>query len=275
MNRSIKTPNRAAAGFTLLEVVFGMMIAGIVLTGVYQTAVTCLRLSQKVTDRQQGEMHLHALLGVLRRNIEDIPGNAKISMEPPEGSGGSLVSEIVLEDYPLAFTWAGVSAGSKRVLLISDKDPRGGTRIRVRYLNEEEAEAHAEGNRLDENGLGMTLMDGLKNVFWRFYNQRTEEWEEDWVRPNERPSLVEMNIEFYDDSDPLRAVFWIPVVVNPETVARGQGQTQGARRSAPTAPGGDRTVRPPTGGGNRTVRPPTGGRPSGSRSPGVARPPGR
>ena len=30
MNRSIKTTNRAAAGFTLLEVVFGMMIAGIV-----------------------------------------------------------------------------------------------------------------------------------------------------------------------------------------------------------------------------------------------------
>jgi prepilin-type N-terminal cleavage/methylation domain-containing protein len=252
MNRSIKTPHRAAAGFTLLEVVFGMMIAGIVLTGVYQTAVACLRLSQTVTDRQQGEMHLHALLGVLRRNIEDIPGNAKISMEPPEGFGGALASEIVLEDFPLAFTWAGVAAGSKRVLLITDKDPRGGTRIRIQYLSEEEAEEHADGRQVSEDdALGMTLMDGLKSVYWRFYNQRTEEWEEDWVRPNERPSLVEMNIEFYDDSDPLRSVFWIPVVVNPETVARGQGQS-GARRSAPTGGG----VAPPPGGGG-APRPPT------------------
>jgi type II secretion system protein J len=268
MNLSTRTRSSGASGFTLLEVVFGMMLAGIVLTGVYQTAVGCLRLSQTVTDRQQGEMHLHALLGVLRRNIEDIPGNAKISMEPPEGMSGALASEIVLEDYPLAFTWAGVAAGSKRVLLITDKDPRGGTRIRIRYLNEDEAEMHADGRDLPEDdGLGMTLMDGLKSVSWRFYNQRTEEWEEDWVRPNERPSLVEMNIEFYDDSDPLRSVFWIPVVVNPEAVARGQGQS--GSRTAPR-----RTPTPGRPNPNIDGRPP---RPTGGNTPAprpIARPPG-
>lgn len=257
MNPSIRTPNKRSA-FTLLEVVFGVMIASMVITGIYATAVGCLRLANKVTIRQQDEMHLHSLLGVMRRNIEDIPGNAKISMEPPEGLGGALRSEIVLEDYPLAFSWAGVAAGSKRVLIISEKDPRGGTQIRVRYLNEEEAEEHADQGRIsDEDGVGLVLIDGLKSVWWRFYNQRTEEWEEDWVRPNERPSLVEMNIEFYDDSEPLRSVFWIPVVVNPETVVRG---VQGGQRGG---------VRPPPGGGNGGVR-----QPPGRENGGVRRPPG-
>ena len=263
----------------MLEVILGIGIASMVLTGIYGTAVGCLRLSQKVTDHQQLEMHMHSFLGVMRRNIEGIPGNAKISMEPPEGFGGVARSEIVLEDYPLAFSWAGVPAGAKRVLIISDKDPRGGTRIRIRYLSAEEAEAHAEGGAIDEEGLGITLIDGLKSVWWRFLNQRTlnaggspdEYWEEDWVRPNERPSLVEMNIEFYDSSEDLRAVFWVPVVLDPATVVRGV--QSGNRPGGGSGSGGGRggVVRPP-GSGGRDARPPGGGgtsRPSGGSRPGA------
>jgi len=246
------------------------MIASIVIYGIFKTAVGCLDLSSAVTERQQKEMHLHSMLGVLRRNIEDIPGNARISMESPDDTGGR--SEIVLEDYPLAFSWAGVAAGSKRILIISDKDARGGSQIRIRYLNAEEAQIHAEGNEISEDdALGIVLMDGLKNIWWRFYNQRTadanqrtgdsgsaeEAWEEDWVRPNERPSLVEMNVEFHDGSEPLRSVFWIPVVVNPETVVRSI--QSGGNRSSGARPGGG------SGGGRGDER--------GDR-PGVQLPPG-
>ncbi len=250
----------------MLEVILGIGIASLVLTGIYSTAVGCLRLSQKITEHQQSEMHMHSFLGVMRRNVEGIPGNAKISMEPPEGLGGVARSEIVLEDYPLAFSWAGVPAGSKRVLIISDKDPRGGTRIRIRYLSAEEAEAHAEGGAIDEEGLGITLIDGLKSVWWRFLNQRTlnagnldEAWEEDWVRPNERPSLVEMNIEFYDSTEDLRAVFWVPVVLDPATVVRG---VQTGSRPGGGSSGGGRggVVRPPGSGGGAS-RSSSGSRP--------------
>jgi prepilin-type N-terminal cleavage/methylation domain-containing protein len=286
MNHSTRISAKVAAargGFTLLEVILGIMIASIVLYGIFKTAVGCLDLSNAVTERQQKEMHLHSMLGVLRRNIEDIPGNAKISMESPDETGGR--SEIVLEDYPLAFSWAGVAAGSKRVLIISDRDARGGSQIRIRYLNAEEAQIHAEGNEIPEDdALGIVLMDGLKNIWWRFYNQRTadanqrggdadsteEAWEEDWVRPNERPSLVEMNVEFHDGSEPLRSVFWIPVVVNPETVVRGiqsgGNRSSGGRpaRGAGNGRGDDRRVQLPPGSGG-AGRPPGGGagRPSG------------
>ena len=250
---------RRRGGFTLIEVVVGIGLAGMVLTGIYTIAAGAIRLGNGITEHQQAEMHLHSFLGVMRRNIEGLPGNANISMEPPEGMGGGLRSEIVLEDYPLAFAWAGVPAGFSRVLIISDRDPRGGMRIRIRYLNEEEAQIHAEGGAVDDEGLGITLIDGLKSVWWRFFNQRTanagnldEAWEQDWVRPNERPSLVEMNIEFYDSSEPLRAVFWVPVVVNPETVVRG---IQCGSGSVGGSGGRGGVVRPPGSGGGAPVQP--------------------
>ena len=285
MNHSTRTTGKgraARSGFTLLEVILGIMIASIVIYGIFKTAVGCLDLANAVTERQQKEMHLHSMLGVLRRNIEDIPGNAKISMESPDETGGR--SEIVFEDYPLAFSWAGVAAGSKRVLIISDRDARGGNQIRIRYLNSEEAQIHAEGGGLSEDeGLGIVLMDGLKNVSWRFYNQRTadanqragasdsveEAWEEDWVRPNERPSLVEMNVEFYDGSEPLRSVFWIPVVVNPETVVRSI--QSGGGRSSGSRPGG--TAGNARGGDDRRVQLPPGSG-GAARTPGAGRAPG-
>ncbi len=251
MNHSIKTPDSlpaAARGFTLLEVIIGLGLVGLVMTGIYSVAAASLKLSDDVVRRQQGEMHLHSFFSVMRRNIESMPGNARISMEPPAADGGVLRSEIVLEDYPLAFSWAGVAAGSKRVLIVSDKDPRGGTQVSIHYLNAEQADAHEQGGGFSgDDGASIVLMDGLKSVRWRFFNPRArardpeESWEEDWVRPNERPSLVEMNIEFYDGSEALRAVFWLPVVVDPETVARGsQGGNRRTRRSG---------VRPPANGG--------------------------
>ncbi|MFP6872340.1 MAG: prepilin-type N-terminal cleavage/methylation domain-containing protein [Verrucomicrobiales bacterium] len=292
MNHSTRTSGKVSAargGFTLLEVILGITVASIVLYGIFKTAVGCLDLSNAVTERQQKEMHLHSMLGVLRRNIEDIPGNARISMEPPDETGGR--SEIVLEDYPLAFSWAGVAAGSKRVLIISDRDARGGSQIRIRYLNAEEAQSHAEGNEIPEDdALGIVLMDGLKNIWWRFYNQRTadanqrggdngsteEAWEEDWVRPNERPSLVEMNVEFHDGSESLRSVFWIPVVVNPETVVRGI--QSGGNRSSGARPGGGRDGGRGDGRGDRRSDRPGVQLPPGfggaGRSPGAARPSG-
>ncbi len=273
MNRSIKTfnsPPRGRRAFTLLEVIVGIGLIGLVMTGIYSVAAASLKLANDVTFRQQHEMHLHSFLSVMRRNIEDIPGNARISMEPPAGAGGVLRSEIVLEDYPLAFSWARVAAGSKRVLVISDKDPRGGTQVRIRYLDADEAQVHSEqGSIPDDGGRGIVLIDGLKSVRWRFFNPRTrsndpeESWEEDWVRPNERPSLVEMTIEFFDESEPLRSVFWIPVVANPEAVVRGV--QNGNRNQGVVRPGGG-GVQPPDGATGTVVPDRAGGRVDG-RSP--------
>ena len=220
-------------------------------------------------------------MGLLKRNIEDIPGNAKINMEPAELQSGVARSEIALVDYPLAFSWAGVSAGSKIVFIVSgpDKSLEGASQIEIRYLNQEEAEIYEERQSLpDDLGMGIVLMNELKNVTWNFYDQNNKEWVDQWSAedyPNQRPSMVYMEISFLDESEPIQSYYWIPTVEDPATVARAtqSGNTRGNSSSSGRGSNDRRGVVRPDGSRSRgdQGRSESRGRSSGGRGP--ARPP--
>ena len=268
-------------GFTLLELIVGIGLIGIVLTGVYKVASKSIELSENVLVRQHDNLHMHSFMGLLKRNIEDIPGNAKINMEPAELQSGVARSEIALVDYPLAFSWAGVSAGSKIVFIVSgpDKSLEGASQIEIRYLNQEEAEIYEERQSLpDDLGMGIVLMNELKNVTWNFYDQNNKEWVDQWSAedyPNQRPSMVYMEISFLDESEPIQSYYWIPTVEDPATVARAtqSGNTRGNSSSSGRGSNDRRGVVRPDGSRSRgdQGRSESRGRSSGGRGP--ARPP--
>jgi prepilin-type N-terminal cleavage/methylation domain-containing protein len=276
--RSLRKANR---GFTLLELIVAIGLIGVVLTGVYKVASKSIELSDNVLIRQHENMHMHSFMGLLKRNIEDIPGNAQINMEPAQMQSGVARSEIALVDYPLAFSWAGVSAGSKIVFIVTgpDKSLQGASQIEIRYLNQEEAEVYEERQSLsDDLGMGIVLMNGLKNVTWNFYDQRNKEWVDNWSveeYPNQRPSMVYMEISFLDDSEPIQSYYWIPTVEDPASIARAtQSGNSGANRASSGRGSNDRrgVVRPD---GSRSRgdqgRNESRGRTSGGRGP--SRPP--
>ena len=268
-------------GFTLLELIVGIGLIGIVLTGVYKVASKSIELSENVLVRQHDNLHMHSFMGLLKRNIEDIPGNARINMEPVDPQSGVVRSEIALVDYPLAFSWAGVSAGSKIVFIVSgpDKSLEGASQIEIRYLNQEEAEIYEEGKSLpDDLGMGIVLMNELKNVTWNFYDQNNKEWVDQWSAedyPNQRPSMVYMEISFLDESEPIQSYYWIPTVEDPATVARAtqSGNTRGNSSSSGRGSNDRRGVVRPDGSRSRgdQGRSESRGRSSGGRGP--ARPP--
>ena len=268
-------------GFTLLELIVGIGLIGIVLTGVYKVASKSIELSENVLVRQHDNLHMHSFMGLLKRNIEDIPGNARINMEPVDPQSGVVRSEIALVDYPLAFSWAGVSAGSKIVFIVSgpDKSLEGASQIEIRYLNQEEAEIYEEGQSLpDDLGMGIVLMNELKNVTWNFYDQNNKEWVDQWSAedyPNQRPSMVYMEISFLDESEPIQSYYWIPTVEDPATVARAtqSGNTRGNSSSSGRGSNDRRGVVRPDGSRSRgdQGRSESRGRSSGGRGP--ARPP--
>lgn len=282
MNHSTRTARTkiSESAFTLLELIIGIGLIGIVLTGVYKIASASIMLSDKVLTRQHDDMHMHSFMSVMKRNIEDIPGNAKIHMEPTPGR-----SEIAFEDYPLAFSWAGVAAGSKMICIVSGPDPalQGATKIEIRYLNQEEAEIYLDNGSLSEDmGMNIVLMSGLKSVTWDFFDQRDKEWKEDWNRedhPNDRPSMVYMEIAFLDDSEPIRSYYWVPTVADPATVARAtqsgnsraNGRTSGSRGNDSRDRRGDSVDGRGGRGRGDSGRSDDGRRSSGGRGP--ARPP--
>lgn len=267
MNLSTRTTAEPAGrprGFTLLEVILGLALIVLLIGGIYAIAAASLQMSHSVVENQAEEMHLHSFVNLLRRNIEGLPGNSRIRMEAPDSAGGGYHSEFVFEEYPLAFSWSNVAAGSRIVILATEKDPLGGIRFRVRYLNEEEAEAFESGSLQADDGISLELLDGVRSALWRFYDTQTEEWVEEWPNSNQRPSMIELNFEFFDGSEPTRAVFWIPVVADPAQIVQG-ANAGGAGGPGAGGPGAGGPV-PPGGPGGVEG----GGRPQ----PGQARPGG-
>ena len=221
-------------GFTLIEVVLGLALMALLIGGVFAVARGSLQVASEVTENQQYSMKIHSYLELLRRTCEDMPGNGQILLRPMDSRG--YESDVAFVEYPLAFSWSGIPAGSHAVVLRTTRGPQGWLESRVYYLTEEQADEYLNSERLDESASQLLLMDQMKMLQWRVYDQRNEEWVTEWEEKTSRPSLVELNVQFLDGSNPIAVVFWIPTVVNPEQIARSLNT--GGGRGAAGAGGG-------------------------------------
>jgi len=226
------------SGFTLIEVVMAMGLIALLIGGVYAVARGALQISNKVLTNQQKSTLTHSFIELCRKNFESIPGNARVELNS-DNSTGVFTTELVFTDYPLAFTWSGVPAGSAEVIMFSEKESRGSLQVKLQYLTEEEAEDRRNSIAPGNLGTGLVLLTNVKLLQWRFYDPRTEEWETEWTNNNRRPSLIELNLEFFDSIEPVRAVFWVPTMVSPEEIVRQANSAdprQGSGRGGPELP---------------------------------------
>ncbi len=265
---------RAGRGFTLVEVLLGLALLGLLAGGIFAVQRGALTVSAEVAERETKVMRVHAFCELLRRTFEQAPGNARVNLMVYGGAGSDL-TEVAFTDYPLAFNWPGVTAGSKTVIFRTERAAGGlGLQAAVIYLDEEQSDAWQRGQFDETKALGrLTLLDGIAFLGWRFFNETTQEWELEWpVANTRRPSFVEMTLQFVDGYDPVRLVFWIPTMANPQTFTSnlgggGAGPGAGIPPGLPGAtPGGG----PPgaAGGGPGGGRGPGGGGPGGGRGNG-------
>ena len=239
----MKTPSifmpagRFRRGFTLIEIMLGLALMSILIGGIFAVQRGVLTVSTSVVERETQTLKVHAFCELLRRNFEQMPGNARANLQYFGGSGSDL-TEVAFTDYPLAFTWTGVAAGAKTVIFRTEKSAGGwGLQASILYLDKEQADAWQKGN-FDESKVleRITIMDGISFLGWRFFNETTQEWEEEWPLTNtRRPSYVEMTIQFMDGEDPTKLVFWIPTMANPQQFTSGFGGNQQTPQ-VPTTP---------------------------------------
>jgi prepilin-type N-terminal cleavage/methylation domain-containing protein len=253
------SPSRRKA-FSLIEVLLGLALFGILVGGIFSVQRGAMEVSQEVTQRQGKTMRMHSFCELLRRNFEALPGNAKVVLLPSGGSGSGL-SDVAFTDFPLAFTWPGVPAGSHSVIFRTARADSGvGLQASLLYLDEEQTMDY-EADKLDERKVlaRLNLMEGIMTLDWRFFNDTTQQWEVEWLRTQTaRPSFVEMKLTYLDGQDPVWLYFWIPQMANPETFTQGAGNAGGG------PPGGGE---PPPGGGPPGG--PPGAGPSGPGGPGA------
>ncbi len=248
MRVSTETLNKrriSTGGFTLLEIVLGMAILGLIVSGVYAVATGTVALSVSVSEAQNEEIRLHNFLRLLRRNFERMPGNAGITMLPVSGRGGSQESDVVFYDYPLAFHWPSVPAGSARVVLMSRASSRGAMDVGLLYLDEEAEEDYRSqmGGSSQMPGLWLHLMSDVSLFEWSFFDEtmgEAGEWVLEWEDRAKRPTIVRLQLQFYGDGldDRIESIFWVPNMINPEQLVSGGGSRRaGAGAGAGGLPG--------------------------------------
>ncbi len=289
VSAKVKAPESVASqgGFTLLEVMLAVGLMSILIGGIFSVQRGALLISVDVTTSQEEAMRMSSFAELLRRNCEQAPGNSKVHLIIPRGGNGS--SELYFKDYPLAFAWSGVSAGSKSVILRMEQNKARKFSAVVLYLDEEAAKDYENGS-LDEKAVDratgmprvrrLELMDGIESMLWEVIDDTVaatnnlgtdkEEWFPEWpLDKTKRPSRIRFKLDMVDSSEPLALTFWIPSMVSPEQFANGGGGAGGGGAGG----GGGLTPQPgpPQGGG--AGGPPQGGRggrgTGGSGGPGI------
>ena len=218
-----------------------------------------------------------------------MPGNARVNLQVWGGSGSDQ-TEVAFTDYPLAFTWPGVTAGAKTVIFRTEKSSSGGLGLQaaILYLDEEQSTEWQKGSFDESKILGrITIMDHIAVLGWRFKDEQKQNdpdggYVTEWPKENtRRPTFVEMTLRFMDGDDPQTLVFWIPTMANPQQFTSGfAGAAAGAGQPGPgqqpgggppgtggPGPGGGKPGGPgggfgpggPGGGGGGGGRPPGGG----------------
>ena len=265
---------RRDQGFTLIEIVLGMAILGLIVSGIYAVAVGTVKLSNAVSESQNEEIRLHNFLRLLRRNFERMPGNATITMLPLNGNPPE--TDVVFYNYPLAYYWPSVPAGSSRVVLMSRKSSRGTLDVGLLYLDEEAPEDYRSsmGGASQQPGLWLNLLSDVMVFEWSFFDETlgdAGEWMPLWEDLQKRPSIVRLELLFYGQGldEKVESIFWIPNMINPEELVQSNNQQAGGRSGQGV--GGQR----PPGGAGGGDRPPGGGRGGAGRGgAGGAAPPG-
>jgi hypothetical protein len=190
-------------------------------------------LGTEIAIEQRRQMLIYSFVQLCKRNIEGLPGNGRMTLIADE-DGRFYVTEISFEDNPLAFSFAAIPAGFTRVVLKSEADERGYLQVKLVFLNEEDVEIYDQGGfSADELGVELPLLTEVSVFEWRFYDEDLEEWQVEWEDDTKRPSFVELNLGFFDGGDPVRTVFWVPPVANPEQVIGGLGGQGGGGQGGP------------------------------------------
>ncbi len=234
-----QTQTRAAAGFTLLEVMLAVGLMGILIGGIFSVQRGALMITRNVMEQQEESMRMSSFAELMRRNFEQAPGNCRINLVLPRGGDG--VSEVYFKDYPLAFAWSGISAGSKGVVLRLERNKARNFSAVILYLDDEAVKSYEAGS-LNEREVNretgklrvqrLELMTGIKEMLWKVIDDTvatnsgapdgSEDWLTEWpLEKTKRPTRVRFYLTMVDSGDPLSLIFWVPSMVPPEQFANG------------------------------------------------------
>ena len=233
----VASVSRLRRGFTLLELVLALLVFSIVMIVVFRTQQASVMLGQAVVSTQNEEGERKAMFELLTKMFGTLPGNARMELTSENG-GDQYLSDLTLQNVPLAFTWGGTEKVAKAVRLSTVQRRDGYLDIVLRYYEEEilQDSDNAQANDSLEPFAEVVLLEDVRTFEWQVLDGRTMEWAYDWDLVGRLPLQMELTIAFGANGEFMRQIFWIPPKQDPEVMMRQLQQQRGS--GAGGQPGG-------------------------------------
>jgi len=233
-----------ARGLTLLEVVVGLAILGLMAGAIYAVVIGSIESTATLQNIQAEDRRVEAVLDQTRLALAHLPAGATLELrllenEPP-------VQELVLRGVPTAFLWGERSRWEQGVVTLAPQPwpeerlagaaaraPRAGTRgegqdapparrftfaLSVPDFFRTDAEGEPlpdspvrsrQGHQLlrpDTQGrFWFDLLPEVDRIQWRFYDAGRKIWVDQL--PPGRPPMIELLLTLPGRTTPVRAVF--------------------------------------------------------------------
>ncbi|MDF1825100.1 MAG: prepilin-type N-terminal cleavage/methylation domain-containing protein [Verrucomicrobiales bacterium] len=225
----------SSAGFSLFEIVVAMVILGLITTSIFSIVWQAGDTAAEIRSLDKRGEEVERFVSLLRETIEGLPPEAGFTITPAEDSGSGY-HELFLENTPTSFTFGelvgsceeayialrpgeilptgeqGFDLALSRSDFLPDDSDGSGMAFRV-----------GSGALLDEDEDGrywLPLLTGIRGASWRFWDDDSQEWLEEWTDEEKLPPLMEFSLLDRDSSVPVRLVYEVPDrLVDPEAAA--------------------------------------------------------
>lgn len=192
---------RAAAGFTLLEVIAAMALIMFLVGGVYGIADGTLRLSAAMSHARILEARLTSFTNQWRACLENLPPDAKLSSGEKSGAPCLLIENC---GTPFAWSRAALAAAAVEFALM-DSGPAGASLV-IRHLKRPERATTGEDYVVIAE---LPLLEGLGAASWEFYDASADQWVAEWRDESRRPLFLKMKWTMMGGPASHEALFWI------------------------------------------------------------------
>ncbi len=218
-------PKKTATGFTLLEVVLALAIAGFMLRAVFVMADMTIRTTSTLVEVQSSSVTRDAFFNLMKRHFTSLPGNSRMELTFQEDSRGRYLSDMTFQDVPTSFNWGGRTLATEAMRISTRPDVEGTLEIVLSYYDERILDNGGELAEQDIEPIAeIVLLENVVFFEWKVANARNLrfpfDWKDqqltswEWESRNQRPAQVELQVKFGDSEEVIRRVFWIPTKRN-------------------------------------------------------------
>ncbi len=195
----------ATSGFTLVEVVLGLLILALLGAVLFTLVETTIGAAAQLNVKQAQTQELNGLIEICRETFATLDGRSQLTSSVKPAQGGGYAQELRVEDGPLVFSWRG--AGTETGITTISPRPQANGLLAFCLLHEPDADSLIDGTEKLEKPKWFVLMRDLKKLEWRFFDSRSNAWRKEWEEGGFRPSMIEMVIQSPANSEETRVVF--------------------------------------------------------------------